>query len=119
QVLFAGAVVPVGDMSAPGRAVSAVIANRWAFEGLGRALDLEPLTHRVAAMGAYREAFSGSPAGTWAVLALSALVFAAATVLVLRRRCGQPRGTRGWAGAADADAGPPAVTGSPSSGRQS
>ncbi|HEX6417811.1 MAG TPA: ATP-binding cassette domain-containing protein [Acidimicrobiales bacterium] len=92
QVLFAGAVVPVGEMSGPGRAVSALMANRWGFEGLGRALGLEPLTHRAAAMGGYRDAFSGSPAAAWVVLGISAVVFAAATVLVLHRRCGRAWG---------------------------
>ena len=43
QVLFAGAIVPVPDMAAPGQAMSLGLANRWAFESLGRALDLDRL----------------------------------------------------------------------------
>ena len=46
QVLFAGAVVPVGDMSDPGRGISVLMANRWAFEALGRSLGLDSLTSR-------------------------------------------------------------------------
>jgi hypothetical protein len=37
QVLFAGAIVPVPDMAGPGQVMSAGLANRWAFESLGRA----------------------------------------------------------------------------------
>lgn len=74
QVLFAGAVVPVGDLSAPGRDLSALMANRWGFEALGRSLDLGSAP------------FAGSPAGAWLTLAAFALVLTAATVLVLRHR---------------------------------
>lgn len=95
QVLFAGAVVPVGDMSAPGRATSALMANRWGFEALGRALDLEPMTRQVATMGAYRDAFSGSPVAAWGVLAASAVALCGATVLVLHHRC-RRGASAGW-----------------------
>jgi ABC-type multidrug transport system ATPase subunit len=95
QVLFAGAVVPVDDMSEPGRATSALMANRWGFEALGRVLDLEPLTRQVATMSAYRDAFSGSPVTAWAVLAASAVVLCGATVVVLHHRCRRSAGA-GW-----------------------
>ena len=42
QVLFAGAVVPVAAMAAPGRFMSFGMANRWAFESLGR---VDPARH--------------------------------------------------------------------------
>ena len=95
QVLFAGAVVPVGDMSGPGRSMSGLMANRWGFEALGRVLDLEPLTRQVATMGAYRDAFSGSPVMAWAVLAASAVVLCGATVAVLHHRC-RRSASAGW-----------------------
>ena len=44
QVLFAGAVVPVADMAAPGRWLSLGLANRYSFEALGRALGLDRFT---------------------------------------------------------------------------
>ena len=43
QVLFAGAVVPVAEMAGAGRVISAAMANRWAFEALGRGLHLDAL----------------------------------------------------------------------------
>jgi hypothetical protein len=87
QVLFAGAVVPVGDMSAPGRGISVLMANRWAFEALGRSLGLDSLTSRLASLPGYEEAFNGSPAEAWALLAGFAVILTAATVAVLGRRC--------------------------------
>jgi len=86
QVLFAGAVVPVADMAAPGRWLSLGLANRFSFEALGRALGLDQFTGALPAMRAYGGTFSGSVAGRWLVLAAFAGVFALATVWVLRRR---------------------------------
>jgi hypothetical protein len=78
QVLFAGAVVPIADMSAPGRAISVLMANRWAFEALGRSLGVS--------QPGYEDAFTGSPAPVWALLAGFAVVLTAATTAVLGRR---------------------------------
>ena len=86
QVLFAGAVVPVADMAAPGRWLSLGLANRFSFEALGQALGLDRFTGTLPAMRAYGGTFSGSVAGRWLVLAAFAGVFALATVWVLRRR---------------------------------
>jgi ABC-2 type transporter/AAA domain, putative AbiEii toxin, Type IV TA system len=86
QVLFAGAVVPVADMAAPGRWLSLGLANRYSFEALGRALGLDQFTGTFPAMRAYSDIFSGSVAYRWLVLAAFAGVFALATVWVLRRR---------------------------------
>jgi ABC-type multidrug transport system ATPase subunit len=93
QVLFAGAVVPVADMAAPGRWLSLGLANRYSFEALGRALGLGRLTGTLPAMRAYGDTFAGTVAYRWLVLAGFAGVFALATVLVLRRR--SLPGTRG------------------------
>jgi ABC-type multidrug transport system ATPase subunit len=79
QVLFAGAIVPVREMAAPGRAMSYGLANRWAFESLGRALDLD----RVAAQHA---AFSGSPVVGWVVLAGFVALVLGGTASVLSSR---------------------------------
>ena len=86
QVLFAGAVVPVADMAAPGRWLSLGLANRYSFEALGRALGLDQLTGALPAMRAYGDTFAGTVAYRWLLLAGFAGVFALATVLVLRRR---------------------------------
>ena len=86
QVLFAGAVVPVADMAAPGRWLSLGLANRYSFEALGRALGLDRLAGSLPALRAYGDTFSGTVAYRWLVLAGFAGVFALATVQVLRRR---------------------------------
>ena len=94
QVLFAGAVVPVADMAAPGRWLSFGLANRYSFEALGHALRLERLTVALPAMRAYGDAFSGTAAYRWLLLAGLAVVFTLATMWVLRRRC--LPGADGW-----------------------
>ena len=86
QVLFAGAVVPVAAMAAPGRWLSLGLANRYSFEALGRSLGLGQLTSTLPAMRAYGDTFSGTAAYRWLVLAGFAVVFALATVWVLRHR---------------------------------
>ncbi len=79
QVLFAGAIVPVPEMAGPGRAMSFGLANRWAFESLGRALHLDWLVPQQAA-------FAGSPVEGWLVLAGFVAVLVAATVAVVAHR---------------------------------
>ncbi|MGH9261772.1 MAG: ABC transporter permease, partial [Acidimicrobiales bacterium] len=68
QVLFAGAIVPVPDMAGPGRVMSVGLANRWAFESLGRALELDRLLASLSPSSAHHAAFAGSPVEGWAVL---------------------------------------------------
>ena len=87
QVLFAGAVVPSADMATPGRLLSLGLANRYAFEALGRGLRLDLLTSTLPTMRAYGDTFSGTIADRRLVLAGFTLVFTLATVRVLRRRC--------------------------------
>ena len=96
QVLFAGAVVPVAAMAAPGRFMSAGLSNRWAFESLGRALRLDTLGARLPQVAAYHDAFTGSPVFGWAVLLACALAFTVATVLVLQWRCRPGRSAGRW-----------------------
>jgi ABC-type multidrug transport system ATPase subunit len=94
QVLFAGAVVPVAAMAAPGRWLSLGLANRYSFEALGHALGLDQFTSRLPAMRAYGDTFAGTIAYRWLVLAGFAVVFALATVWVLRHR--SRTGTHRW-----------------------
>ncbi|WNG94612.1 ATP-binding cassette domain-containing protein [Mycobacterium sp. ITM-2016-00318] len=86
QVLFGGAIVPVDDMATPGRLMSFGLANRHAFEALGRDLDLDRFTTSLPAMSAYRDTFSGGTAANLIALATFAVVLTVATVWVLRRR---------------------------------
>ena len=86
QVLFAGAIVPVPDMAGPGQAMSLGLANRWAFESLGRALELDRLVASRSPSSSYQAAFTGSPVEGWAVLAGFTVLLLVATVAVLRRR---------------------------------
>jgi ABC transport system ATP-binding/permease protein len=87
QVLFAGAVVPVDNMSAPGRLFSLGLANRYSFEALGSRLGLDHFTATVPSMRAYANTFSGAVAFHWTVLAGFAAIFAVTTVWVLHHRC--------------------------------
>jgi len=82
QVLFAGAIVPVPDMAAPGQVMSTGLANRWAFESLGRALELD----RLIPLDSHHAAFAGSPVVGWTVLAGFTMALLAATVAVVARR---------------------------------
>ncbi|MCV7261293.1 ABC transporter ATP-binding protein [Mycobacterium shimoidei] len=86
QVLFGGAIVPVNEISAPGRWMSTVLSNRHAFEALGRDLDLDRYTVTLPAMSAYRETFHGGTAASLIALASFAVVLTLATVWVLDRR---------------------------------
>ncbi|WP_052665382.1 ATP-binding cassette domain-containing protein [Nitriliruptor alkaliphilus] len=85
QVLFAGAMVPVGVMTAGGRAISDVMSNRWAFEAIGRILDLGD---RVPAeqLGAWEPAFRGDATAQVAALIAMVSICLVVCVLVLSRR---------------------------------
>jgi ABC-type multidrug transport system ATPase subunit len=85
QVLFAGAIVPLDEMTGPARLVSTGLATRYAFEGLGRTLDLG--AGPAAAPAAYGDAFAGGPAASWLTLAGFTVGLLVATAAVLRRRC--------------------------------
>jgi ABC-type multidrug transport system permease subunit len=86
QVLFGGAIVPVDQMATPGRLMSFGLANRHAFEALGRDLDLDRYTATVPAMSAYRDTFHGGTASSLIALAAFAVALTLATVWVLDRR---------------------------------
>ena len=88
QVLFGGAIVPVDEMAGPGRWISTVLANRHAFEALGRDLDLSRYTATLPAMSAYRDTFDGGTGASLIALASFAVALTLATVWVLDRRSG-------------------------------
>jgi ABC-type multidrug transport system ATPase subunit/ABC-type multidrug transport system permease subunit len=72
-VLFSGAVVPIDLMAAAGRAISVATPNRWAFEAVGQALDLD-------------EVSTGDVTARWIALVAFTAVFLAAAHRVLARR---------------------------------
>ncbi|WP_232022089.1 ATP-binding cassette domain-containing protein [Mycobacterium basiliense] len=86
QVLFGGAIVPVDKMAFPGRLISLGLANRHAFEALGRDLDLDRFAAALPAISVYRESFTGGTGPNLVALASFAVVLTLATVWVLDRR---------------------------------
>ena len=82
-VLFSGAMVPVPVMTTAGAAIAAAMPDRWAFEAIARHLDV---TRLVAADSPYADLGRSSTGSYWAVLAVTGVVLAAASYLVLRRR---------------------------------
>jgi hypothetical protein len=86
QVLFAGAVVPVGDMTMIGKGMSMWQAGRWGFESLGRSFGLEQSVRLDPASAGYVNTFSASPVIGWAVMATISVLALAGTVLALDRR---------------------------------
>ncbi len=72
QVLFGGAIVPVDQMAAPGRLMSYGLANRHAFEALGRELGLDR--------------FQGGTGASLIALASFAVALTLATAWILHRR---------------------------------
>jgi ABC transport system ATP-binding/permease protein len=85
QVLFAGAMVPVDVMTSGGRAISEVMSNRWAFEALGRVLDLDG-RFPAGQLGAWEPAFQGDASVQIAASAVMVVACALAAVLTLHRR---------------------------------
>jgi ABC-type multidrug transport system ATPase subunit len=81
QVLFVGAFPPVPVMATPGRIISYLMSNRWAFDALGRTAGLPPLPTTP-----YGDSFNGSVLIEWTLLAGFMLVFLAAAALMLARR---------------------------------
>ena len=86
QVLFAGAVVAIGEMSVAAQAMSVPLAGRWGFESLGRILDVDEQIGSEAAAVGYVDSFTGSPVVGWAVLVIIVSAALAGTVVTLRRR---------------------------------
>jgi hypothetical protein len=73
-------------MATPGRLMSLVLANRHAFDALGRDLDLDRYTTTLSAMSAYGNTFQGGTGASLTMLASFAAALTLATVWVLDRR---------------------------------
>jgi hypothetical protein len=97
QVLFVGAFLPVPVMADVGRWMSYAMSNRWAFEALGHTAGLPDLWRNGGSplgpplLESYGDTFDHPLPGHWLLLAGFAVLFAAAAVLVLRRRTGPTR----------------------------
>jgi ABC transport system ATP-binding/permease protein len=77
--------VPVDVMTSGGRAISGVMSNRWAFEAIGRILDVDDQLP-VGQWGAWETAFQGDASVQIAALSTMVVVCAVGTVLALSRR---------------------------------
>jgi ABC-type multidrug transport system ATPase subunit len=92
QCLFAGAIVPVPIMAAGGKATSALMSGRWAFQGLGSSAGLNETIAGSNSPGAqallaqYGGTFSGSVVETWLILCAFTVAFMLATWFVLQRK---------------------------------
>jgi energy-coupling factor transporter ATP-binding protein EcfA2/ABC-type multidrug transport system permease subunit len=90
QLLFAGAIVPVAEMTEPIAAISAAAPARWALAGVGGLLEMgdriaaNPAVAEASGYGDFFELAGGPAAGVLGAFLLGALVLSAA--LVGRRR---------------------------------
>jgi hypothetical protein len=87
-VLFAGAVVPVHTMAGAGRAIAALMPDRWAFEAIAGQLgvgDLAGSASPHASLGA------SSNQTYWLILTVSAIVLSVGAQLAIARRAGASR----------------------------
>ena len=90
-VLFGGAMVPLPVMTAPGRAIAALMPDRWAFEEIAQRLGVPALTPT----GSPYAALGGSSVSTyWAVLLTFAVVIGAATCVAVAWRAAAGRNAR-------------------------
>jgi hypothetical protein len=95
QLLFAGAIIPVAQMTAPVRAVSNLMFAQWSLSGIGTSIDMNS---RIAESGAFAKAdrfgsnFFDVPEATGLLVLFAFLVvLLGSTAAVLRR---QVRGGR-------------------------
>jgi len=92
-VLFSGAVLPVPVMAPAGRAISAVMTDRWAFESIGHDLGLRPLFASdpsplgSALLVEYGDTWTASHAHVWLILASATVGLAIAATVALSARC--------------------------------
>jgi ABC-type multidrug transport system ATPase subunit len=82
-VLFAGAMVPVPAMTTVGRAIAAVMPDRWAFEAIARHLDVAAF---VGPASPHVHLGASSTATYWLVLVAFTVVLVAAAYAAVRRR---------------------------------
>ncbi len=97
QVLFAGAMLPVPEMANVGEGISLFISDKWAFEALGKHVDLNTLfAEGNSPLGRplrdqYEGTFSGGAGGDWLVMATFTVVALVGTWFVLLKKSGTGR----------------------------
>jgi ABC-type multidrug transport system ATPase subunit len=97
QVLFAGAMLPVPEMAFVGEGISLFISDKWAFEALGKHVELNTLFAEGNSplgrpmLDQYEGTFSGGVAGDWAVLAAFTVAALVGTWYVLLKKSGTGR----------------------------
>jgi hypothetical protein len=84
QVLFAGAIVPVADMTPVGQALSTVLAGRWGFDSFSRTLGMSDRLGAETWTNGLHHTFSGSPTTGAVALAAMTVATGAVTARVLR-----------------------------------
>ena len=91
-VLFSGAILPLAAMAPVGRAISAVMPDRWAFEAIGHDLGLRRLFATGGSklgpplLDQYGSAGTHSTGFYWLVLIAFTVIFLAGARLALARR---------------------------------
>ena len=99
QVLFVGAFLPVPVMALPGRVLSYLMSNRWAFDALGTTAGLPALWRDGGSplgpplLVSYGDTFDGSVPREWMLLAGFMLLFLIGAGLVLSRKTPRRRRT--------------------------
>jgi ABC-type multidrug transport system permease subunit len=91
QVLFSGVLLPVPEMAAAGRVLSGAMALRWAFEAMGRTVELNRLFETSASplgrplLQQYEQSFARSVPTSWLVLGVMIVLFLTLTHVFLAR----------------------------------
>jgi ABC-type multidrug transport system ATPase subunit len=99
QVLFVGAFLPVPVMAWPGRWLSLLMSNRWAFQALGSTAGITNFLRNgssslgPALLASYGNTFNGSVPTDWALLGVFTCVFLIAAGLVLAAKTPKRRRT--------------------------
>jgi ABC-type multidrug transport system ATPase subunit len=83
QVLFAGLLVPVANMTGIAGAMSNVLVTRWGFEAVGKSLGVGDL---LPPGDPYSATFAGAPGGAWIALIALTLAMTVGTIAALRAR---------------------------------
>jgi ABC-type multidrug transport system ATPase subunit len=86
QVLFAGAVIAVGDMADAGSFISHGMATRWGFEGIARGLGVGSVVPFDGELAGFAPSLTGPVGASAGVLIALTVTVLAATVGVVHRR---------------------------------
>lgn len=93
QVLFSGAILPIPIMAMIGRVLSYPMSDRWSFEGLGHAIDVNNLFGAGGSplgpplLAQYGDTFSRPVWVDWTIMGGMAAVFLVLACAVCARRC--------------------------------